>query len=207
MVQGFAAGYFLWDCVVSVLHVDVMGVSSLVHAVCALGVTCIGFRPFANYYGLNFVLYELSTPFLNIHWFLDKLGKTGSKVQLYNGFLLLASFAGSRLVWGSYQSALIYSDVWQAWHTTEHSTAQCLKFAAYQQRGAGLDIPVSCRSLPAWLAILYVGANTALSVLNFYWFWKMVKAVRKRFEPSDERDVRAMKRGKDLANGDMKKAN
>jgi len=136
-----------------------------------------------------------------------KLGKTGSKAQLYNGFLLLASFAGSRLVWGSYQSALIYSDVWQAWHTTEHSTAQCLKFAEYQQRGAGLDIPVSCRSLPAWLAILYVGANTALSVLNFYWFWKMVKAVRKRFEPSDERDVRAMKRGKDLANGDMKKAN
>jgi hypothetical protein len=46
MVQGFAAGYFLWDCVVSVLHVDVMGVSSLVHAVCALGVTCIGFVSF-----------------------------------------------------------------------------------------------------------------------------------------------------------------
>lgn len=43
MVQGFAAGYFLWDVVVSLVHFDVMGVSSLVHGVCALGVTCIGF--------------------------------------------------------------------------------------------------------------------------------------------------------------------
>lgn len=43
MVQGFAAGYFLWDVLVSATHLDVMGVSSLVHAVSALAVTCIGF--------------------------------------------------------------------------------------------------------------------------------------------------------------------
>jgi hypothetical protein len=43
MVQGFAAGYFLWDVLVSAMHVDVMGVSSLVHAVSALAVTCFGF--------------------------------------------------------------------------------------------------------------------------------------------------------------------
>lgn len=43
MVQGFAGGYFLWDVVVSVEHLDVMGVSSLIHAISALGVTCIGF--------------------------------------------------------------------------------------------------------------------------------------------------------------------
>lgn len=43
MVQGFAAGYFLWDVFISVVHFDVLGFSSLVHGVCALGVTCIGF--------------------------------------------------------------------------------------------------------------------------------------------------------------------
>jgi hypothetical protein len=43
MVQGFAAGYFLWDVVTSCVHLDVMGLSSLIHAVSALGVTCIGF--------------------------------------------------------------------------------------------------------------------------------------------------------------------
>ena len=43
MCQAFAAGYFLWDCIVSSLHIDVMGASSLIHAVSALGVTSIGF--------------------------------------------------------------------------------------------------------------------------------------------------------------------
>jgi TLC domain len=56
-------------------------------------------RPFANYYGLNFVLYELSTPFLNIHWFLDKLNVTGSRLQLYNGIALVVTFFACRVVW------------------------------------------------------------------------------------------------------------
>jgi hypothetical protein len=43
MVQAFAAGYFLWDVIVSSVHVDVMGMRSLLHAVSALGVTGIGF--------------------------------------------------------------------------------------------------------------------------------------------------------------------
>lgn len=43
MCQAFAAGYFLWDVVVSSVHIDVMGASSLVHAVAALGITGIGF--------------------------------------------------------------------------------------------------------------------------------------------------------------------
>jgi hypothetical protein len=43
MCQAFATGYFLWDVVVSSVHLDVMGASSLVHAIAALAVTCIGF--------------------------------------------------------------------------------------------------------------------------------------------------------------------
>lgn len=65
---------------------------------------------------------------------------------------------------------------------------------------------MGCRVLPAWLAIFYVGANTALSVLNFYWFYKMVAAVRKRF-PKDDTDVKDSLRGKDLSNGESKKVN
>ncbi|KIW04024.1 hypothetical protein, variant [Verruconis gallopava] len=187
MCQAFAAGYFLWDVLASTIHLDVMGMSSLVHAIAALGVTSIGFRPFANYYGLNFVLYELSTPFLNIHWFLDKANMTGSTAQLINGILLLASFGGSRLVWGTYQSWMIYKDIWHAWNNPRPSTAECLKYALYQRRGAGLEIPLTCRELPNWLALLYVGANTALTVLNFYWYSLMIAAVRKRFVPKDEK--------------------
>jgi hypothetical protein len=122
---------------------------------------------------------------------------TGTKPQLYNGIALLASFAGSRLIWGSYQSYLIYGDVWKAWNTIEPYTLGCTK---YLGQVAGLDTPVGCRTLPAWLAIGYVGANTALSVLNFYWFYKMILAVMKRF-PKDDKDTKTIKRSKDTTDG------
>jgi hypothetical protein len=43
MVQSFAAGYFLWDLKVSLQYLDVLGTSSLLHAIGALLVTGIGF--------------------------------------------------------------------------------------------------------------------------------------------------------------------
>ena len=42
-VQGFAAGYFLWDLIVSTVHLKVLGWGSLVHAISALLVTSLGF--------------------------------------------------------------------------------------------------------------------------------------------------------------------
>lgn len=183
LAQACAAGYFLWDVTTSTLHMDVMGASSLAHAAAALAITLLGFRPFANYYGLNFVLYELSTPFLNVHWFLDKLGMTGSAFQWVNGMLLLATFGGSRLVWGSWQSWRIYQDVWMAWTDRTPYELKCKAYRAVMERGLGLSVPVECRVLPWWLGALYVGGNTLLSVLNFYWYYKMILAVRKRFEP------------------------
>jgi hypothetical protein len=82
---------------------------------------------------------------------------------------------------------MIYKDIWQAWHDTRPSTTECLRYAMHQQRGAGLEVPTTCRVLPRWLAILYIGANTALTVLNFYWYSKMIAAVRKRFVPKEEK--------------------
>lgn len=43
MVQGFAAGYFLWDLQVSSQYIAITGPSALLHAIGALSVTCIGF--------------------------------------------------------------------------------------------------------------------------------------------------------------------
>jgi TLC domain len=50
MVQGLAAGYFAWDAYVSCIHLDVMGMSSLMHAIAALVVTCIGFVSCYRFY-------------------------------------------------------------------------------------------------------------------------------------------------------------
>jgi len=99
MIQGLAAGYFLWDLVITVQHIKVFGLGMLAHAISALTVFSFGFvgipyspsrtqadcipqRPFVNYYGCTFILYELSSPFLNFHWFFDKLDMTGSLPQL-----------------------------------------------------------------------------------------------------------------------------
>lgn len=43
MIQGFAAGYFLWDLCVSVTHVGIFGWGLLAHAVSALAVFSLGF--------------------------------------------------------------------------------------------------------------------------------------------------------------------
>ncbi|KAG9240116.1 TLC domain-containing protein, partial [Calycina marina] len=183
-VQGFAAGYFLWDLIASIIHLNVLGWGSLAHAVSALLVTSLGFRPFANYYGLNFILYELSTPFLNIHWFFDKLNMTGSRVQLYNGIVLLATFLSCRVLWGNYQSIKIYSDVWTALHT-QTLDLPVSGNSAFAQRGSTLGLGTGenfgTMSLPTWLVIAYLGSNTVLNFLNVYWFAKMIQALMKRF--------------------------
>jgi hypothetical protein len=144
-------------------------------------------RPFANYYGLNFILYEISTPFLNIHWFFDKLNMTGSRVQLYNGIALLTTFFGCRVLWGNYQSIRIYSDVWTALHTTGFShIAKDNPIYAYRnipRSGSDLGEGSGKMGLPMWLVFAYLGSNTILNVLNMYWFAKMIQALRKRFQP------------------------
>ena len=54
--------------------------------------------------------------------------------------------------------------------------------------GVGVGGVASCETgeLPMWLVTIYLVGNTALSLLNFYWFSQMVKAVRKRFLASPE---------------------
>lgn len=105
---------------------------------------------------------------------------TGSRAQLYNGILLLATFFGCRLVWGTYQSVRVYQDVWAALHHTPVLAPSINKTAAALgeediMRFAGEE------SVPVWLAVTYLGSNVILNTLNFYWFGKMIEAVRKRF--------------------------
>jgi len=179
MVQALAAGYFLWDLIVTGLNLDVFGLGTLAHAVAALLVYTLGFRPFVNYYGCVFILWELSTPFLNIHWFLDKVDMTGSTAQLYNGIVLLFSFFACRLVYGTFQSVCVLTDLWTAVNlhpTNLHSrsattTTTTMQFATRDS------------TVRPWLAVSYLLSNATLNALNFYWFIMMMRAVRKRFEP------------------------
>lgn len=152
-------------------------------------------RPFANYYGITFILYELSTPFLNIHWLLDKCNMTGSLFQLCNGFALLATFFGSRLVWGTYQSIRIYQDIWLVAQATDGTSGVSSSFGRVLSSRDQSEVMrfAGEEALPSWLTFVYLGSNTLLTFLNFYWFWMMVAAIRKRFDPSSKADAKIAK--------------
>ncbi|KAG9253540.1 TLC domain-containing protein [Emericellopsis atlantica] len=177
MVQAMAAGYFVWDLFVTSLNLDVFGLGTLAHAVAALLVYSLGFRPLVNYYSCVFILWELSTPFLNVHWFMDKVGMTGSRAQLYNGVLLLATFGICRLVFGTWQSYLVMKDLLLAVNASPTFEKEGLATMMYVD---------SHTTAPWWAAGAYLLSNLTLNGLNFYWYFAMIRAVRKRFEPTRE---------------------
>ncbi|RDW77859.1 hypothetical protein BP5796_05711 [Coleophoma crateriformis] len=187
MVQGFAAGYFLWDLSVCLTHYRLLGPETLVHATSALVMILLAFRPFMQYYGLNFIMYEISTPFLNIHWFLDKFNMTGTKIQLYNGLLLVSTFVLSRLVWGSFNIIRMTYDVW----TTARSAGIDLD-STYATNGSsdgflsGKENSGDPRPFETWLAGVFIGGNIVLWSLNVFWLGQMIKALRKRFTPTQQ---------------------
>jgi hypothetical protein len=131
---------------------------------------------------------------------------TGSRAQLYNGIMLLATFFCCRLVWGTYQSARVYQDMWAAINhkpaaSYVHLDAVNGNSTAALAAAAGKSaVPIHGDTMkfageefvPLWLAFIYLGSNVVLNTLNFYWFAKMVETVRKRFEPPKE-DARSEK--------------
>ncbi|KAI9326719.1 TLC domain-containing protein [Obelidium mucronatum] len=150
-VNAIILGYFIWDIYVSLQMGDP---GFIVHGLSAFLVYFLCFKPFIMYYGAVFIMYELSTPFLNIHWMCDKLGRTGSMVQLVNGIILLIVFFVARIVVGLYFSVELY-------------------VAMYNE----------FEKIPLHLVIAYSSLNLVLNALNIFWFYKMVDSVRRRFAP------------------------
>ncbi|RJE24575.1 hypothetical protein PHISCL_03106 [Aspergillus sclerotialis] len=213
LILALATGYFVYDLIVSTIYMKIFGVGMFFHGVSALWVFSLGFRPFVNFYSPTFILYELSSPFLNIHWFLDKVNMTGSRAQWYNGMMLLFTFFSCRLIWGTWQSAAVYVDMFKALSQTWYSPSSisevfqarasaslqctdtsCLransevhKFAAYTANG-----------IPTWLVATYVASNLVLNGLNYFWFSKMIETVMKRFrEPAPAEKEKKKKKEKE----------
>lgn len=131
---------------------------------------------------------------------------TGSKAQWYNGMALLFVFFSCRLVWGTWQSVLVYKDMWTALQQTWTASGSSLldpidiSSAVFRERNGTLCVDETCAranaeiskfashtaaGVPLWLAITYVTSNLILNSLNYYWFSKMIETVLKRFrEPT-----------------------
>ncbi|KAF2721679.1 DUF887-domain-containing protein [Polychaeton citri CBS 116435] len=205
-VQAMAYGYFIWDIYLCIRYIHIFGVGMLAHAMSAVSVFSFGFRPFVGYYAPVFLLYELSSPFLNIHWFCDKVGLTGTIYQAINGTLLAIVFFSCRLVWGVWNSYHVFYDVrtaqaagygeWGFAQTVAAKEAEMLKGQGFYEKYTGLrftniDIATGdvtgymapVKYAPLWLGGAYLAANMTLNVLNVYWFTKMIETIRSRFPP------------------------
>ncbi|KAI8587114.1 TLC domain-containing protein [Geranomyces variabilis] len=154
-VYAVACGYFLWDSVVCLMNIKQFGIGFALHGVSCLGVFLLSFRPFLMYYGAAFLMFELSTPFLNIHWFCDKTGRTGSTLQKVNGAILIVTFFVARIVFGFLNS---YDFI-----------LTCL---------ARID------EIPTHYVYFYGAANILLNALNVFWFSQMIKSIARRFSPA-----------------------
>ncbi|CAO2655973.1 Nn.00g047760.m01.CDS01 [Neocucurbitaria sp. VM-36] len=190
LIQAFAGGYFLWDLVITMQNVRIFGIGMLFHAISALCVFSLGFRPFVNYYASTFILYELSSPFLNIHWFCDKLNMTGTTLQLVNGIVLLFTFFSCRIVWGTYQSVRVFGDVYRAYNggsvaISDPEFGKLNNGTVIGNAGFKHDVLqfAEGQTVPLWLAGVYLASNLTLNGLNWFWFGKMIETLRTRFDP------------------------
>jgi TLC domain len=181
LVQAMAAGYFIWDIMICVVNFKILGPLDLLHGIVAASVAILGFRPFALYYGLNILLFELSTPFVNVHWGCDKVDLTGSPTQWYNGIVLIVTFFSCRVVWGSYLTINFFIDIWRAVRAGREQLVM-----SYGMVEPGGDVAMQT-SPPHWMMGLFCTGNFILTSLNFFWFSKMIEAVRKRFRPEAEK--------------------
>lgn len=153
MVTAVTVGYFVWDLLVCLQHLQLFGAGFLFHAVAALVVFGGCLSPFCIPWMPAFLLFELSTPFVNINWFASKLpaGTISETVTVVNGIMLLVVFFFVRVVWGIYAVTNAAMDMFAVWD-------QLFK--------------------PLPFTIL--GLNFLLNLLNIYWFYRMVLIAQKK---------------------------
>lgn len=148
-VTTMALGYFLWDSVMSIWYVQYFGIGFLVHGIVSSAVFAIGLSPFISYYAAVFILFELSTPFLNLRWFGLKVpGLFSETFQLINNAVLILIFFFVRICYGFYQAFNLFSDFYVNYQDERFHTTGAI--------------------------IIFTG-NVVLDILNLYWFYRMVK--------------------------------
>lgn len=156
-----AAGFFIWDTFVCLKHFKTFGISFVIHAVlCMAAYVLCSLAPIAaGGYSMPFwcsaaLLFESSTPWLNVRYFLLKLKKTDSKlftlVQI--GFGL--TFFASRLLWGGY---ICVGLMW---------------FLYFDDSELSQNIPAHSR--------LVFSVILPLTALNCFWFFSNINNIIKR---------------------------
>jgi hypothetical protein len=78
--NSFVVGYFMWDTLNCLLDVKYNGWVYVLHGVAGFIAYILTFTPIWHWFASISILCEVSTPFVNFHWFLDKTGRSGNEL-------------------------------------------------------------------------------------------------------------------------------
>lgn len=114
---------------------------------------------------------------------------TGSRAQLINGILLVITFFSCRLIYGTSQTAAAFYDVWVIRRQeTAYVPGPHIPGAGFPAHHESKPQFVTLSSrVPFWLCLAYLTAGATLTYLNFYWFFKIIMSLRKRFDSKNEK--------------------
>lgn len=144
-----SASYFLWDVIIVVFD-DKIDLAFLFHGVACFLCYSFALRPFLSKFACWFLLYELSTPFLNVRNILLITGKKDSDVFRLYQTLFGVTFFAVRILYGIPVTILLINE------TLNHMEKENF-FHNY---------------FVAWYCLV---AAALLCFLNIYWFSIMLK--------------------------------
>lgn len=151
-LMAFTIGYFFFDFSLCVYYVKMYGFGFIIHAILGIVSMSLSLRPCMMYPASRFLIFELSTLFVNTHWIIEKLGYGGTKLILVNDVIGFIIYVVVRLLFGPYLTFKFASDLYAERHRVKLS-----------------------------FAILASLGHITTHTLNFYWFFKLLKSVTKSF--------------------------
>jgi hypothetical protein len=110
-----STGYFLFDLALSLRYFNIFGVGFLIHALlCTMGYVFAVLYNFMPWSAAGFLLFELSTPFVNLRGFLLSAGMKDHQLYTLNAIATLLSFITARIIFGipfiAYNIHALYMD-------------------------------------------------------------------------------------------------
>jgi len=158
LIFSLSTGYFLWDTLTCIF--GGWGIGFIAHGIACTFVYASALYPFLHYWGLFFLLYELSTPFLHARWMALQFGMHKSSPRLFAviQYTFVIAFVLVRLVAGSYSSYFWWCEMLS------------LLNGSYRAGGIGPIIP----NHSSLVVYTYLLANIILNGLNWFWFSQII---------------------------------
>jgi hypothetical protein len=158
-----SSGYFLYDFAMAIMERDI---AFFLHGSLSYAIFGHSSYPFLNQVGALFLIYEISTVFLNIRFLMITTGATKHRMFNIIQWMFFGSFMLVRMGWGSYYSLL-------------HMQPFLYNLLTHQNGVPHSHIAV----------VIFSISNASLQALNIMWSGMMVKTIKRQLagaKPADK---------------------